>query len=68
VVQHLVEMDGDGVVVGGSGGDREVVGYVLLGDELDNGGAEKVTFVGGLDEVYHAERGYGVGEGAKKGE
>ncbi|KAJ8452483.1 hypothetical protein Cgig2_000072 [Carnegiea gigantea] len=40
-------MDGDGVVVGGSGGDREVVVYVLLGDELDDGGAGKVTFVGG---------------------
>ncbi|KAJ8421789.1 LOW QUALITY PROTEIN: hypothetical protein Cgig2_020535 [Carnegiea gigantea] len=43
VVRRLVEMDGDGVAVGGSGGGREVVVYVLLGT---NGGAGKVTYVG----------------------
>lgn len=31
MVQHLVEMDGNGVVVGGSGGSREIVVYVLRG-------------------------------------
>ncbi|KAJ8434217.1 hypothetical protein Cgig2_029741 [Carnegiea gigantea] len=41
------EMDGDGVAVGGSGGGREIVVYVLWGVSWTNGGGEKVTYVGG---------------------
>ncbi|KAJ8432261.1 LOW QUALITY PROTEIN: hypothetical protein Cgig2_013914 [Carnegiea gigantea] len=39
-------MDGDGVAVGGRGGGREVVVYVLWRVSWTNGGGGKVTFVG----------------------
>ncbi|KAJ8436174.1 hypothetical protein Cgig2_034202 [Carnegiea gigantea] len=47
MVRRPVEMDGDGVAVGGSGGGREIVVYVLWGVSWTNGGGGKVTYVGG---------------------
>jgi len=61
----VVEMDGDGVAVGGCGGSTEVVVYVLWGGELEDGGRGEVRYVGGWTKG--AKRGYGVRGGAKKG-
>ena len=61
----MVEMDGDGVAVGGCGDGREVVVYVSWGDELDDGVRGEVRYVGGWTKG--AKRGYGVRGGAKKG-
>jgi len=43
----VVEMDRDGVAVGGCGGGREVVMYVLWGAELHYSRGGKVRYVGG---------------------
>ncbi|KAJ8426881.1 hypothetical protein Cgig2_002729 [Carnegiea gigantea] len=46
----------DGVIVGGSGGRREVVLYVLWGRKLEEGGDGKVT-CRGFEKMYCGEKG-----------
>jgi len=59
MVLRLVGMHGDGVNVGGSGGGRELVVYVLWGVELDDGGGGKVTYGGGGRRVWCLKRIWG---------
>jgi len=60
-------MDGDGVPVGGSSGGRGAVVYLLWGASWTMVKL-KSNICGGLDGVYRAQRGCGVGGGTKNGE
>ena len=47
MLRRLVQIDEDSVAVGGSGGERDLVMYVLPGGKLEDDGARKVTYAGG---------------------
>ena len=59
-------MDGDGVAVGGNGGGREVVVYVLWGVSWMNGRGGKVTYVGGWTKCMVLKEDMGLEEVRKK--
>ncbi|KAJ8434204.1 hypothetical protein Cgig2_004675 [Carnegiea gigantea] len=59
-------MNGDGVAVGGSGGGREVVVYVLWGVSWTNGGGGKVTYVGGWTKCMVLKEDMGLQEVRRK--